>query len=161
MFILLRRNAWRKSVTGAEQECFVLFWIYFESNILQNSSFTVIFLSNSEGKMTMKLPKKNELIISILLWTLIHVCINTGWPGNASDFVDTECSPEHMQEEVKDLDWKKEMFNILFAICVTWSSSCRTISTDFQTLSRHSSLTSIASGRYSGLHLVSKQNCCM
>ena len=42
------------------------------------------------------------------------------------------------------------------------SSSCRAISMDISlTLSRHPSLSFIASGRSSGLHPVSTQSCCM
>ena len=41
------------------------------------------------------------------------------------------------------------------------SSSCRAMSTDVSTLSRHPSLSFIATGKSSGLHPVSSQSCCM
>ena len=41
------------------------------------------------------------------------------------------------------------------------SSSCRTISIDILTLSRHPSLSFIASGRSPGPHPVSSHSCCM
>ena len=49
----------------------------------------------------------------------------------------------------------------LFAQSSSSSSSSRAASMDILTLSRHFSLSFIASGRSSGLHLVSSHSCCM
>ena len=50
---------------------------------------------------------------------------------------------------------------ILSLLSSSSSSSCRVASTDTLTLSRHFSLSFIASGRSSGQHPVSSQSCCM
>ena len=114
---------------------------------------------------------RDELISDLLLWTPTHGRAKAGRP--ARTYIqqlceDTGCCPEDLPEAMNDREKWRERVRDIRATSMTYDDDdddhhhhVAPPARISLTVSRHFSLSFIASGRSSGLHPVSSHSCCM